>query len=109
MKNKVTEFIKTHKVQVAVVAGAVAGIAAWAITRSKPKDYVNIDFPELPTGEWVDLWRGIKGKYAGSVTGVVKGVEITDLGNFGDALATVEGIDPREPIRIIFGTEKSFI
>lgn len=107
-KNKFVEFVKTHKHGVALTIGAVAGIAVWAITRDKPSNYVDIDKPELPTGEWKQLFRGVKGKFKGCVSGVVNAVDITDLGNFGDALATVEGIDPHEPIRIIFGTERSF-
>ena len=107
-KNKVVEFVKTHKAPVALAAGAVAGIAIWAITRDKPSNYVDIDRPMLSTGEWTVLQRGIKGKFAGCVTGCAKAVDITDLGKFGDALATIEGIDGHEPIRIIFGTEKSF-
>ena len=108
MKDKVIEFVKTHKHQVALATGAVVGIAIWAITRDKPSNYIDIPFPELSTGEWATLQKGIKGKYKDCVTGCVKAVDITDLGNFGDALATIEGIDGHEPIRIIFGTAKSF-
>ena len=108
MKEKVIEFVKTNKAKVALATGAVVGITVWAITRDKSSNYVDISFPELSTGEWTVLQKGIKGKYKDCITGCVKAVDITDLGKFGDALATVEGIDGNEQIRIIFGTEKSF-
>lgn len=107
-KNKFVEFVKTHKVKVALAAGAVAGIVIWAITSDKPSNYTDIIRPELTTGEWANLQRGIKGKYTGCVSGSAMAVDVTDLGKFGDALATIEGINPHEPIRIIFGTERSF-
>ena len=86
----------------------VAGIAVWAITKDKASNYIDIERPELTTGEWGILSKGIKGKYKDCISGCVNGVDLTDLGKFGDALATIEGIEPHEPIRIIFGTEKSF-
>ena len=108
MKNKVVEFVKTHAVEVILGAGAVASIIILAIASDKPSNYIDIDRPELSTGEWAILSKGIKGKYKGCVSGCVRSVDITDLGNFGDAIATIEGITPHEPIRIMFGTERSF-
>lgn len=106
--NKVVEYAKNHKAQIALAAGAVVGIAIWAITRDKASNYVDINQPALFTGEWTMLQKGIKGKYEGCVTGCAKAVDVADLGKFGETLVTIEGIDAHEPIRIIFGTEKSF-
>ena len=107
-KNMVRDFIKKHKLQLGLAAGTVAGITIWVFTKDKASNYIDVVRPELNTGEWTQLYRGIKGKYSGSVTGFAKAVDLTDLGKFGDALATIDGIDPHEPIRIMFGTEKSF-
>lgn len=107
-KNKVIEFIKNRKVQVALAAGTAVGVITWLITRDKAGNYIDITRPTLPTGEWALLQRGIKGKFNGCVTGCATAVDITDLGKFGDALATIEGIDGHEQVRIIFGTEKKF-
>ena len=107
-KEKIKEFIDEYKVQLAVLAGSAAGLAFWAITKDKNSNYIDIPKPELSTGEWATLFRGVKGKYAGNISGCVKAVDLCDLGNFGDALATIEGINPHEPIRIIFGTERSY-
>ena len=107
-KNKVVEFVKTHKAKVALGVGAVTGIIIWAITRDKPSNYVDVERPVLSTGEWAILSQGIKGKYEGCISGCVRSVDITDLGKFGDAIATIDGIDPHEPIRVLFGTERSF-
>jgi hypothetical protein len=107
-KDKVKDFIEEHKVALTIAAVSVVGIAICTITKGKSSKYIDIDRPELTTGEWAQLFRGVKGKYAGSITGCAKAVDLTDLGNFGDALATIEGIDPHEPIRIVFGTEKSY-
>jgi hypothetical protein len=107
-KNKVIEFVKTHKVKLALAAAAVTGTVIWAITRDKPSNYIDISKPTLSTGEWTLLQRGIKGKFTGCVTGCVNAVDVADLGKVGDALATIEGIDGHEPIRVIFGTERSF-
>lgn len=106
--NKVVEFVKTHKAKVALGVGAVTGIIIFAITRDKQSNYIDIDRPVLSTGEWALLNRGIKGTYKDCITGCAKSVDITDLGKFGDAIATIDGINPHEPIRVIFGTEKSF-
>jgi hypothetical protein len=107
-ENKFVKFVKDNALAIGLGVVTVAGIAVWAITKDKASNYADIDRPELFTGEWALLQKGIKGKYTGCVTGCVNGVDLTDLGNFGDALATIEGIEPHEPIRIIFGTEKSF-
>ena len=108
-ENKVMKFVKEHKEEVALAAGSVVGIAAIAaavmFNRSAS---TSIEFPELFSGEWTLLERTTRGKYKGCITGCVKAVDLTDLGKFGDTLATIEGIDGHEPIRIIFGTEKSF-
>lgn len=105
---KVKEFIEENKVKLALAAGAVAGIAIWAITRDKNGNYIDIPRPELNTGEWVSLFGGVKGKYKDCVTGVVNAVDVADLGEFGKKLTTIEGIGEHEPIRIIFGTERSY-
>ena len=107
-KEQVKEFIEENKMQLALAAGAVATIAIWAITRDKPGNYIDFARPELTTGEWAQLQRGVKGKYTGCITGCVKGVELADLGKFGEAIGTIDGIGENEPIRIIFGTERSF-
>ena len=107
-KNKVVEFVKTHKAQVALAAGAVTGIVIWAITRDKPSNYIDIDKPTLSTGAWTGLSRGIKGRYKDSVSGSAIAVDVADLGKFGESLTTIEGISEHEPIRLIFGTERSY-
>lgn len=108
IKNRVKEFVVEHKMQIALATGFVTGIAIWAITRDKDSNYINIAKPDLTTGTWANLSLGVKGKYAGGVFGCSKGVDLADLGKFGDALATIDGIGPNEPMRIIFGTERSF-
>ena len=107
-KNKVKEFVKNHKAKVALAAGAVAGIVIWAITRDKNSNYVDIDRPALSTGALTQLYRGIKGKYKGSVSGSAISVDVADLGKFGETLTTIEGIGEHEPIRLMFGTERSY-
>jgi hypothetical protein len=108
-ENKVMKFVKENKVKLALTAAAVAGVAVWAITKDKNSNYSEIDFPELNTGVWMGLFKADKGKYAGGVAGVVHAVDVSDLGKFGEALKTVESIDEHEPIRIIFGTERTYI
>ncbi len=108
VKVKVKEFIEEHKKGLAITAVSVAGIAIWLITKDKNSNYSELPRPELPTGEWVQLFRGDKGKYAGSVTGFVNAVDVEDLGKFGEALKTIDTIGEHEPIRIMFGTERSF-
>jgi hypothetical protein len=107
-ENKVKDFIKKYKVPVVLVGGVLTSAAIWAITRDKSSNYIDIPQPRLFTGEWAFLQRGINGKFTGSISGAAKAVDLKDLGNFGDALATIDGIDSNEPIRIIFATEKSF-
>ena len=107
-ENKFVKFVKNNALTIGLGAVALAGVAVWAIVRDKPSNYIDISEPELSTGKWMLLQRGVKGKYTGCITGCAIGVDLTDLGNFGDALATIDGIDPHEPIRVIFGTEKSF-
>lgn len=108
--NKFVEFVKKHKKGVAVAAGTVigvvGGIAYWAITRDKSSNYIEMPKPELSSGNWIELFKGIKGKHEDCIAGAVHNVDITDLGNFGDALATVEGVDGHEPICLLFATEK---
>jgi hypothetical protein len=86
----------------------VAGTVIWAITRDKPSNYIDINKPTLSSGAWTSLVRGIKGRYKDSVSGSVIAVDVADLGKFGEALTTIEGIDEHEPIRLIFGTERSY-
>ena len=107
-KEKIKSFIDDHKVELALIAGSVAGIAIWLITKDKPGNYSDIIRPELPSGELVELVKGDKGKYAGCVTGCARAVDVADLGKFGEMLTTIETIGEHEPIRIIFGTERSF-
>lgn len=107
-ENKILDFVKKHKVKLALGLTAVAGTAVWLITKDKSSNYIDIPKPELSTGEWTVLQKGIKGKYTDCITGCAIAVDVTDLGKFGDALATVDGIDGREPIRVIFGTERNF-
>jgi hypothetical protein len=107
-ENRVIEFVKKHKGKVALAAISVAGVAVWAITKNKPSDYVDIDRPSLSTGEWAGLFTGIKGKFKGCTSGCATAVDVADLGKFGEALTTIEGISEHEPIQIAFGTERSF-
>ena len=106
--NKVKKFVEEHKMGLAITAASVAGIAIWLITKDKDSNYSEPPRPEIPTGEWVHLFKGDKGKYAGSVTGVVNAVDVEDLGMFGEALKTIDSINEHEPIRIMFGTERSY-
>lgn len=108
-KETIKEFIKKHKGKLAIGLAAGTGIVIWLITKDKSSNYIDIPRPELSTGEWTQLWKSVKGKYKDGVAGCVTGIDITDLGNFGDALATIEGIDGHEKFRIIIGTEKSYV
>lgn len=108
-QNKVVEFIKTHKAAITLAAGAAAGIVIWAITKDKSSNYIDIERPSLPTGAWTNLTKAVKGKFKDCVSGAAIAVDVADLGKFGESLVTIDGIDEHEPIRIVFGTEKSFI
>lgn len=106
--NKVKEFVKEHKKGLAITAATVTCTAIWLITKDKNSNYSELPHPEISTGEWVSLFRGDKGKHAGCIVGVVTAVDVEDLGKFGEALKTVETIGEHEPIRILFGTERSY-
>lgn len=105
---KIKKFVEEHKVQVALAATGVAGIAIMIIAGDKNGNYRELPKPELNTGEWAQLFRGVKGKYKDCVCGVVKAVDVDDLGKFGESLKNIEGIGENEPIRIIFGQEKYY-
>ena len=105
---KIKKFVDEHKVQVALAAAGVAGIAILIIAGDKNSNYRKLPKPELNTGEWASLWKGVKGKYKDSVAGCVRAVDVNDLGKFGESLKTIEGISENETIRIIFGQEKSY-
>lgn len=105
-KEKVKEFIGEYKMQLAVTAATVAGVAIWAITKDKASNYIDIAQPDLNTGEWTQIFKSVKGKYTGCITGMAKDVDLADLGKFGEALGTIDGISENEPIRIVFGTER---
>lgn len=107
MKDKVKKFVEEHKKGLAITVATVACTAFWLITKDKDSNYSDLPFPEIPTGEWANLWKGDKGKYAGCVTGCVRAVDVEDLGKFGEALKTVESIGEHEPIRILFTTERT--
>lgn len=106
--NKVKKFVEEHKMGLAITAASVAGIAIWLITKDKNSNYSELPRPEIPTGEWTSLFKGDKGKYAGSVVGTAIAVDVEDLGKFGEALKTIDSIGEHEPIRIMFGTERSY-
>lgn len=109
-ENKFVKFVKEHKKEALVLtAVTTAGVVAWVITKDKSSNYSELTLPELTSGKFVNLWKSDKGRYAGGVAGTVQAIDVADLGKFGEALTTIDGIDEHEPIRIIFGTERSYI
>ena len=108
-KEQIKDYIDDHKKELALIAASVTGIAIWLIAKNKAGMYPDINRPELPSGEWRQLFKvGVKDKRAGGISGCAVAVDVADLGKFGEMLTTIETIDAHEPIRIVFGTERSY-
>lgn len=101
-KNKVKEFVKTHKKEIALTAVAVVGgVIIFAITKKKPKIVTQlaeavpankwrwIDAPELELGTITDL--STNGEW---IDAIVNDITVGDLGRFGEELCKIEGVNP---------------
>ena len=109
-KNKIKEFVKTHKKEVAVaVVMAVGGAVVFMVTRktaSAPvkavetvvKEYKDIDSSIIGIGTITDLYEDEWGYEM-----IANDITVKDLGNFGRELLKLEGVTEETEITSAIG------
>lgn len=114
--NKVKEFVKKHKVAIAVGVGTTIVVAGYLYTKSKG---VNISEKAASTAKFLrpdvlpaTMELGALGitevyDYEGAIEVIGDyTVKVSDLGKFGEALATVDGITGDHTVYILANVAK---
>lgn len=106
-KEKVLEFIKTHKKTICLTVLSIGGvIVAGTIINKTPKilediglSCCDLETPELAVGTLDEFW-----KEGGCVNAIVNDIKVNDLGRFGEELVKkVDFIKPDTEVSAIMG------
>ena len=99
-KNKVVEFVKTHKKEIAIAAGLTAVGIAVAKNLIKVED---LPKPEASVGTIQELWKETQSNGETYNIAIVDNLTAADLGRLGEEMMKVKGINANTVASVIVG------
>jgi hypothetical protein len=116
MKNKVVEFVKTHKKKIVLgtisAVAAIGGIALVAMGKKRSMDTINFsgvfstkNAKDIQVADWGcgtldDCWRE-----NGWINAIVSDFTVADAGKLGDELLKIEGVTSETALQTVLSFE----